>query len=676
MSSRLCSTERNPAPHPVVLSSGPLSRVPREIVRQMISFDPASAHVLLATSRALGLISRDFLAQNQDHNLLRAWSHVRRMIINQLQEQEQRYRPLQIVMGIVSGENRWEEPVSAPNPRIRVRVISEEDNSEPEGTSEGEELDEDSEVDELVQQARTWMQTATEADLAEQRNFLQEALSGMVPLPERVPEEDAAVQNVRIWMQAAANQPQIQNFSRLILGADDSLFPAANNASVSCPNLTHVPREIRLFTAVRRLNLSGNQLAFLPAGVFEGMGELRDLNLANNRLTSLPQEAFRGLSRLEFLDLSGNWLPSLHERAFDGLSALNTLVLRNNRLASFPERAFHNLAGLDLLHLSGNQLVSLPELAFHGLDRLSTLLLHNNQLVFLPERTFAARSALRSLSLQGNPGLLLTWDEVSCQGCPAHSNLNLIAFGELPFNNIEFLGEMWRFYNYESSSPLARFYQLAANQGASPEVRRALYELPPHIRNNIFWRVWREAGSHEGDPNWGENHAFDDMRIFGRALKNYVKERFNGLTTQEQIYAVEMFTHLAQSQSVAELVNLIVQFDGRGSPDEMRRALYDFPPPIRNDIFWRVWRGAGSPEGDPNWGENHVFDDMQIFGRAFQESVDSLSLGQKFAVYAFIYNLARSRTGLRLANFQPWGCSQAQDNILRLIDAMEMMRQG
>ena len=47
------------------------------------------------------------------------------------------------------------------------------------------------------------------------------------------------------------------------------------------------------------MDLWGNRLSTLPAGIFRRLGSLRDLNLFHNELTSLPPGIFSGLSRLE-----------------------------------------------------------------------------------------------------------------------------------------------------------------------------------------------------------------------------------------------------------------------------------------------------------------------------------------------------------------------------------------
>lgn len=65
-----------------------------------------------------------------------------------------------------------------------------------------------------------------------------------------------------------------------------------------------IPAEIRLLTALRVLDLSGNGMTGLPAEVGQ-LRELRTLDLSNNRLTGLPMELGQ-LTDLETLDLREN----------------------------------------------------------------------------------------------------------------------------------------------------------------------------------------------------------------------------------------------------------------------------------------------------------------------------------------------------------------------------------
>jgi hypothetical protein len=86
--------------------------------------------------------------------------------------------------------------------------------------------------------------------------------------------------------------------------------------------------------------------------------------------------------------------------------------------------------------------------------------------------------------------------------------------------------------------------------------------------------------------------------------------------------------------------------------------------------------------GGEGGGEDHVLDDMQIFGRALkkyvQESLEAMSPEQKNAVYRHVYDLAIHQRGAPTGPMSDprWGEQHALDNIPRLIDAMQKIVSG
>ena len=84
------------------------------------------------------------------------------------------------------------------------------------------------------------------------------------------------------------------------------------------------------------LHLKNMNLAELPAGVFDGLEDLKALHLQGNRLRTLPEGLFRNLSNLRQLSLEGNRLRTLPEGLFRNLSSLGWLFLQNNGLEELP----------------------------------------------------------------------------------------------------------------------------------------------------------------------------------------------------------------------------------------------------------------------------------------------------------------------------------------------------
>lgn len=63
---------------------------------------------------------------------------------------------------------------------------------------------------------------------------------------------------------------------------------------------------------IEKLDLSHNQLQFLPSDFSKGLESLKDLRLANNSLEYLDTSAFQSLENLQRLDLSHNNIQVSH----------------------------------------------------------------------------------------------------------------------------------------------------------------------------------------------------------------------------------------------------------------------------------------------------------------------------------------------------------------------------
>ena len=109
------------------------------------------------------------------------------------------------------------------------------------------------------------------------------------------------------------------------------------------------------------IDLSGNKIAFLPAGAFEGTTYLEWVNLEHNYIEFLDGDTFTGLSNLKALSLDTNNIQFLDSSIFTPLPNLDSVGLRNNSLSSLPENLFDGLTSLRSLYLIGNKLTSLPE---------------------------------------------------------------------------------------------------------------------------------------------------------------------------------------------------------------------------------------------------------------------------------------------------------------------------
>jgi Leucine-rich repeat (LRR) protein len=254
--------------------------------------------------------------------------------------------------------------------------------------------------------------------------------------------------------------------------------------------------------SLQTLDLTKNRLTCVPQEVRLCTG-MRHLSLRGNHITSLPDRSFNTLVALETLDLSENQLPSTPERLFDGLLSLRALDLANNRLTSLPEGVFRDLSALQMLYLGDSSSHSLP----HRLNRLIhgtgwRMYDHHpsgNAFVFFPRGLFDGLNRLQTLALPTNPELMICLDGLtspSLEGGYARIEVNGVTFEHrLHPNHIPFLGMMRTFYSYACESPLARVYQLVADNHSREDIQNAFIQLPEAMRNALFGWVWVEAGA-------------------------------------------------------------------------------------------------------------------------------------------------------------------------------------
>ncbi len=120
------------------------------------------------------------------------------------------------------------------------------------------------------------------------------------------------------------------------------------------------------------LDLSDNKLDSLPKDGFKDLGYLTDLYLQRNRLGSIPTgfwsgtSLFNGIGSLRILNLSHNNLNYLPYNIFERLKDLRRLYLNNNILTEITtgfwgnKTVFDNLHKLETLDISNNKINYIP----------------------------------------------------------------------------------------------------------------------------------------------------------------------------------------------------------------------------------------------------------------------------------------------------------------------------
>ena len=144
-------------------------------------------------------------------------------------------------------------------------------------------------------------------------------------------------------------------------------------------NLTEFPREIfALADSLEVLNLSGNQLAALPADL-PRLHRLRVLFCSDNQFTELPA-VLGQCAALEMVGFKANQIRTLPAAALP--PRLRWLILTDNQLEELPPE-IGSCRQLQKLMLAGNHLTALPE-TMASLPRLELLRLAANRLPALP----------------------------------------------------------------------------------------------------------------------------------------------------------------------------------------------------------------------------------------------------------------------------------------------------
>jgi hypothetical protein len=104
------------------------------------------------------------------------------------------------------------------------------------------------------------------------------------------------------------------------------------------------------------LSLQNNQLASLPAHIFDPLLGLKILNLDHNQLTALEVSLFSKLTLLKFLDLKGNQISTLPVGLFAFQKELISLDLRKNLLSTLDIQVMTPMQSLKTLFISENPL--------------------------------------------------------------------------------------------------------------------------------------------------------------------------------------------------------------------------------------------------------------------------------------------------------------------------------
>lgn len=303
--------------------------------------------------------------------------------------------------------------------------------------------------------------------------------------------------------------------------------------------LKTLPDAIGTLTKLKTLNVSDNKLKTLPITI-SALTELQVLNIHNNHLETLPDE-IRTLTELQELYLSYNWI-KIFPTALGALTGLLKLELHHNQLENVPPDGIRTLTKLEQLYLAHNQLKILPD-TIGLLVELRKLWLNYNQLEDLPV-TMGALTGLRTLELCYNQFQSLPKVVRAFTGLLSFSfHVNPLMFvpDEVLSSNLareETIQDFTKELEYPSNFPLAKLYSAIIHKEPEDEIKTLFNTLFKDDQALIFEMLLVYSGNPQGSRQWSEDHVYDNMSIFYRAVREAIRSKFERVSSDEknQIY--------------------------------------------------------------------------------------------------------------------------------------------
>jgi Leucine-rich repeat (LRR) protein len=176
-------------------------------------------------------------------------------------------------------------------------------------------------------------------------------------------------------------------------------------------NQLNLRQKLKAHPHIETLALQHNQIAKVPASI-RSFIHLKKLNFNYNQITSVHPN-IRFLTQLEHLSFYNNELQDIPEGLYD-LKALREIDLFHNRIETVDERV-SRWENLKMLYLSHNEILSLPE-TIGNMPSLEGLYVWDNRISTLPE-SLGKIQTLRFLWVNNNnlvslPASLLNLAEI------------------------------------------------------------------------------------------------------------------------------------------------------------------------------------------------------------------------------------------------------------------------
>ena len=296
------------------------------------------------------------------------------------------------------------------------------------------------------------------------------------------------------------------------------------------------------------------------------------------------------------------------------------------------------LSDLTKLDLSNNKITQIGPQAFAGCLALSTLNLKDNQITQIGPKTFAGCPALSTLNLKDNQ---ITQIGSQAFGCPTLRYLYLdrnriTQIGPQAFAGCKDLKALTLENNPIVQIASQAFVNCIALKKCSLESKWLLCTVNPKERDLL--RTFKAFARYRCQSEWAK---FYQAVFAGSLPPSAIVEQLRQLEDHNWIYKMVYL----EAKEAAER-------EGK--------------------VF--------STDGDDQWGEHHVCDDMLIFCTALKRGVlerfATLSQEQQSAVHRKICEIDRSN-GNSVTDYGKdpvhWGKEHREEHVLRLIDAMELI---
>jgi hypothetical protein len=110
-----------------------------------------------------------------------------------------------------------------------------------------------------------------------------------------------------------------------------------------------IPPQLRYFSHIKILDLSGNNIVDVTKEAVETLTRVEWVSLADNQIASLPRKDFINSDRILFLSFARNQIVHLKKTTFEHLGSLRHLDISGNRMVSLAKGVFEALRQLQIL---------------------------------------------------------------------------------------------------------------------------------------------------------------------------------------------------------------------------------------------------------------------------------------------------------------------------------------